>query len=233
MEARVALARCQQQRPAGNARDDAQAFEVGLQEAAGVGVGAGRDDVAGLGRVGRAVRALELVVVRSRVIGLAERLDRLDQAIAGHGDKRRSRPAQRQLVETDCLECDVERLVRPIEHEAFGLRFLEGGLAARRPVVGRAALVPESERRFEQEGPNRPIRQPAAWRGDDLKLTHQSALALGHEDHVGVALRHGQAVDRVLIVHRVVAPSLDRPGWLQDRRLLVPEGEDARHVWLR
>ena len=92
-----------------------------------------------------------------------------------------------------------------------------------------ALLVLQIERCEKQERACRPIGQLAARRRHDLELADQPALALGDEDLV-VALYRGQAVDRVLVVHGIVAPPLDCARRLQRRRLLVAIREHPRDV---
>ena len=61
-------------------------------------------------------------------------------------------------------------------------------------------------------------------------MSKESPLALGDKYLGGMSLHDGQAIDRVLIVHRVVDPPFFSTGRLQLRRLLVAARKDARHV---
>jgi hypothetical protein len=145
MKAGVALARRQHQRLPEAARDDAQPFEVGLEEATRLDVGSRRDDIAWGWRGGRVVLALELVVVRNGMVGLTEGPNRLDQAVDANRDQLRRRRSERDRVQPDRFERDKKRVVDYIERDAFSLRLFAGRFAARRLGVARAVRVKQLE----------------------------------------------------------------------------------------
>ena len=94
-------------------------------------------------------------------------------------------------------------------------------------------FLAEVEARVEEERPNEAVRESAVRSGLDGELSNESPLALGDEHLNGMSLHDGQAIDRILIVDRVVDPPFCGTGRLQLGRLLIAARKDARHVWRR
>jgi hypothetical protein len=91
-------------------------------------------------------------------------------------------------------------------------------------------FLAEVEARVEEERPNEAVRESAARSNLDGELSNESPSAPGDEHLSGMSLHDGQAINRVLIVNRVVDPPLCGAGRLQLGRLLIAALKDARHL---
>ena len=123
--------------------------------------------------------------------------------------QRGPRLAHRDFVETNGFKSDEQRAVLRVEFHAFRLRFLEGCFTTRRPRVGRTCIVHQIEGRIEQQRPFGLVCQSSLRSDRDLQLPDQAAFTLRDEDvRAARSLHHGETVNGVLIVDRIVVPTL-------------------------